>query len=1651
MITLGNGVKEAITYSPFVAPFNTLGSYDEVYEHSAYTENYPNTDIITIPRLKLVSRLEKQSYLEYKKQDYKYYGAAYNVEGLGFLGFRSTVSTNWYNDNFPIISNVSKFDLTKRGALNESYTLLGNYQPSTSLSPTTFISKSILSHQDAVLSNKVYKISNTNTVVYNGLEGTSKETVTAYNSFNNPDSVIETYRQGSSQHKQEQTFFTYDPPQTGPYVVGRLNKKNTENYGLNQMNTEEIYDYYPNQLLKKLQKKGHNTNYITEDYTYNSSGNLTKKIVSAPGMTPREVNFEYDATERFIKKSIDVEGLVTEFTYDLSKGLLLTETHPSDPNYPLKTTYEYDVWGKKKKVTDYLGKNSVYNYSWLDISSHGYSAASVLGDDDSFVLGYYDDLGRLIAEGTRTLNDANMYQSNISWKGYVYDIYGRAIKTYEPILSLFPSFASDYSAVTYDEYGRVVQRVENTGKTTDISYSGLTTTTNDGVKTETITKDAVGNVLSKTDNGGTINYKYYVNGGLKESDYNGNLVSIDQDGWGRKTRLSDPSAGQYDYTYNEFGELLTETNQNGVTTYVLDSFGKITEKTISGTNTNSKATYAYDATTKLPTATRFDDFLAGTFTNYTYGYDSYRRLNFSDESGFLVYYQQAIHFDGFGRPLRQLYTSILTANGKRSDRWIKNTYKNGYLWQISDDGTFNPNTLAQNPVLWQANTVNARGQMTSATLSNGVGITNTYDQYGFPTQIKHEKTGSTPVNVFTLNTVFNRQRGNLESRTNNMFNSNETFTYDNFDRLTEWGDYNLPLHNLDFNIGLGDFTTQFSAVAANVNGELKVTSTNAFSGVKKILLTQATVNDKLTISVKVNKGTTDKVRVLVVEYDPVSGLSNQSFKGYAQNGVLSFEHVVSQYPYITLNIDKDATSSDAGTATNFFIDDVIVNKVVREKQQYDGRGRITQNDLGTYNYNDLSTPTKVYRNTSLTINPISNSYYNGREGIFNDGMEANKGWVIYEPSVITYDDAKSHTGKKALKISNPLTTEKVVHSEVWIPINNAVDTQYTYSGWVYSEGPQAEIFLFMKTAAETGYFTLVDQVVSNTTGGWTYVEKTFMVPANIKKLNIRLDNNGLGNIWFDDVRIKKTANAATSLRELNVSYNTFKSPYQIEETGVDKISFDYNAFNGRTSMFYGGLQTDKYQRQLRKHYSADGTMEIKHNIDTGETEFVTYVGGDGYSAPVVLKSDGTTQQYLYLHRDYQGSILAISNQAGDVVEKRQFDPWGNIVSVQDGQGNILAGLTVLDRGYTGHEHLQSVGIIHMNGRLYDPKLHRFMQPDNYIQDPYNSQNYNRYGYVLNNPLKYVDYSGEEGEETGGPSDTQGGIIGNGIAMLAQNWDELGIKDWFNDNFSNGVKSAGNWLTNNLKSINGWFDRNLRSIGNLFGGRRHHEGPQRISTPQFSNVQSGGGWQNEGFRNYSNANAVIQMPTQHSFLGVNMTALSNGNFLEQSLYGVANMFNIPAQYMMGRSVSDGSMRNLNGTSTTTDEGVLAFGSLPTFFMGGGNAGAVASEANIASKGAINRGGLNLFKWGSEQTGKEAGWRVGDYMLHLPNRGTPKLNWKANYGSLRYEMNLGRPIFDSYRLPNGNLIPTNGFLNAERYILQSRGWIYSPARGAWLPPF
>ena len=206
-----------------------------------------------------------------------------------------------------------------------------------------------------------------------------------------------------------------------------------------------------------------------------------------------------------------------------------------------------------------------------------------------------------------------------------------------------------------------------------------------------------------------------------------------------------------------------------------------------------------------------------------------------------------------------------------------------------------------------------------------------------------------------------------------------------------------------------------------------------------------------------------------------------------------------------------------------------------------------------------------------------------------------------------------------------------------------------------------------------------------------------------------------------------------SRAQRNISYNMFQDPVRLEENTI--LTFQYNLKNQRSFVEYKDYSKFKI-------YSEDAQVEV---IETSKADglyvkFITYIDGDAYTADFVYVKEMifntnvvNFEGYYYLHRDNQGTILAISNANGDLVESRYFDCWGQLKS-----GTI----NFIERGYTGHDHFQEVALIHMNGRLYDPFIRMFLQYDNYIQDASNPQNYNRFGYCLNNPLKYTDPSGE---------------------------------------------------------------------------------------------------------------------------------------------------------------------------------------------------------------------------------------------------------------------------------------------------------------------
>jgi RHS repeat-associated protein len=124
---------------------------------------------------------------------------------------------------------------------------------------------------------------------------------------------------------------------------------------------------------------------------------------------------------------------------------------------------------------------------------------------------------------------------------------------------------------------------------------------------------------------------------------------------------------------------------------------------------------------------------------------------------------------------------------------------------------------------------------------------------------------------------------------------------------------------------------------------------------------------------------------------------------------------------------------------------------------------------------------------------------------------------------------------------------------------------------------------------------------------------------------------------------------------------------------------------------------------------------------------------DANQVPVTT---GNAFTLSYWHRDHLGSVTVTTDAAGAVVNRSSYDPWGKPRASFPLGDRSRTG----DRGFTGHEHLAG-GLIHMNGRIYDPVLGRFLSADIVVQFPDAITSYNRYAYVLNNPLAYTDPSG----------------------------------------------------------------------------------------------------------------------------------------------------------------------------------------------------------------------------------------------------------------------------------------------------------------------
>ena len=256
---------------------------------------------------------------------------------------------------------------------------------------------------------------------------------------------------------------------------------------------------------------------------------------------------------------------------------------------------------------------------------------------------------------------------------------------------------------------------------------------------------------------------------------------------------------------------------------------------------------------------------------------------------------------------------------------------------------------------------------------------------------------------------------------------------------------------------------------------------------------------------------------------------------------------------------------------------------------------------------------------------------------------------------------------------------------------------------------------------------------------------------------IRLNGALTGRMVYDDYGniLSKTSDNVTVYFDARYDEG---SPYSISraKTNLNNInSFEhditYTTFNKTHKICNGGVCYNldygyDYQR-VRSVEQVDG--KVKEKVYIGDCEFVNDNGKDeidimlkspmGVFAVCRFKGDGSNDVF-YIHKDHLESWSIITDGDGVIIQDVSYDAWGNPRNSESWCGEYTRDLE-FDRGFAGQEVVACFGVINMNGRMYDPLVSVMMSPDRYIQSPDFSQNYNRYSYCLDNPLKYYDPTG----------------------------------------------------------------------------------------------------------------------------------------------------------------------------------------------------------------------------------------------------------------------------------------------------------------------
>lgn len=1095
-----------------------------------------------------------------------------------------------------------------------------------------------------------------------------------------------------------------------------------------------------------------------------------------------------------------VNGHLTEMNDDAGRSIYfqwnngqMTQVSTSFNNWTWG--YQYDGQGNLVQVTDPSGNNKHYGYGrdnrMLTMSDNEGNTTYVTYANDHYVTRvktnltdraiHYDLKNHITTVVDYMTDDINQFTI------FHWDDQGR-------ITAIEGNNATKMSRYEYDNSNNIIRQTDGNGNVTSFTY------------------DNHGNLLSATDaQNQTVRYTYANYGRLASyTDQMGHEHHFSYDAHGNLTTYSNPMNQTSTYSYNSYGQVIATTDAlNHTTTYSYDTYGNLASKT---DPLNHTTTYNYTSAGQLSTL------IMPNQSQYSFSFDHQNRLtrfvNASD-------YTTRLQYDSRGNLSRIFYplSHILTLqyNGLNqveriiSPRGDTTTigYNNRILPNLVVDGLGNATRLLYDQRSRLSAIVDAMGDttqvdhdgmdnITRVQLPNGrvveyrynnlnqlVLVTDqvdtlaayTYDGVGRMSSMTNEA-GNTTTFAYNPN-------GQLILTTDGLGNS-ENYTYDAAGNMTGHTDALNHTTTYSYNaanqlIGVTDALGHTTTYSYDANGNVaSVTDANGHT-------TQFSYNsdDRLTDIRFANNATrhyTYNGLGLMASYTNEAG--ETTLYGYDANGYLSAKNCLGQ---MTMTYTRDALgriiSASKGTSTVNFA--------------YDGLGRmVSENNSGAtthylYNTNNRTrtvtypggrTIVEQYDVRGKLTSQSENNQTIANYSYLGDGSPVTFSFSNNTATTFTYNDADL--------LSSIITTPQILN----------LQNEYDNAGNLLSRldgvnANRSENYAYDNLNRLTEYKQGAATTGGNIQNPLSHIQ--YVLDAVGNRNSVSIDGTSISYA-------KNDLNQYTSVGNVAFEYD---SKGNLTNDGVHYYEYDMEnhliAVDGGTTASYAydalGRRISKTDGLGTTYYFYDGNNVIEERNAQSNT-LASYIYANGIDQVVQMKRGN---DIYYYHVDELGSVMAVTNASGALVERYSYDPYGT-PTIYGATGNILSQSTIDNRFlFTGREYDTETGLYHYRARTMHPELGRFNQTDPLLF----ADDLNLYSYVGNMPTSFIDPLGLKRADwatiIGDVGDIAGGVLGG--LQAAEKLGDLSKAGKVLSNFEKGssqISDIGGMLNSSMSAGDG---------------------------------------------------------------------------------------------------------------------------------------------------------------------------------------------------------------------------------------------------------